>query len=86
MPIILQACQEDEVAYEYRHGVTSFGAFTYALAQELRSDRARKGIDANDLLDGVGERVEAMGYEQQPNLVGPEVIRNQVMKWCAKCG
>lgn len=32
MPLILQACSESEFAFEYRHGVISYGAFTYSLA------------------------------------------------------
>src|SRR6218665_873867 len=28
MPVLLQACDENESAYEYMHGVTSYGAFT----------------------------------------------------------
>src|SRR5262249_26085584 len=32
LPIIYEACKEQELAYEYRHGVTSYGAFTYSLS------------------------------------------------------
>ena len=32
LPVVYEACREQELAYEYRHGVISHGAFTYALA------------------------------------------------------
>ena len=39
LPIIVEACQEQELSYEYRDGATSYGAFTYSLAKELRRSR-----------------------------------------------
>jgi len=36
-PILLEACAEGELAYEYRHGVVSHGAFTFALCGALRA-------------------------------------------------
>ena len=32
LPLIIEACGEDEFSYEYRHGATSHGAFTFSLA------------------------------------------------------
>ena len=40
LPIIFEACQEQELSYEYRDGATSYGAFTYSLAKVLREVRA----------------------------------------------
>ena len=31
LPLIIEACGEDEFSYEYRHGAASHGAFTYSL-------------------------------------------------------
>ncbi len=39
LPLILEACGEDESSYEYKHGVTSFGAFTFALSKILRTEK-----------------------------------------------
>ena len=82
LPVIIQACQEDELAYEYRHGVTSFGAFTFALAQELRSAEARAGLSMDNLYERVALRLRQMGYAQRPNIVGPTQITQQPVQWC----
>lgn len=42
LPIILEACQEEQLSYEYRHGTQSYGAFTYSLAATLRASRGKK--------------------------------------------
>ena len=39
LPVILEACSEDQLAYEYKHGVTPYGAFTYLLSSRLRLRR-----------------------------------------------
>ena len=70
LPIIAQACQESELAYEYRHGVTSYGAFTYSLAAQIRK-AGRRGCSYETLIDLVATDLRALGYEQKPNLVGP---------------
>ena len=70
LPVLLQACQEDQLAFEYRHGATSYGAFTFALAQRLRSARDRPPGVRNlcaDLVDVLRE----LNYDQQPNVVAP---------------
>jgi hypothetical protein len=82
LPVIIQACQEDELAYEYRHGVTSYGAFTFALAQELRSAEARGGMNMDDLHERVALRLREMGYAQRPNIVGPALITQRPVQWC----
>ncbi len=72
MPILLEACQQDEKAYEYRHGVTSFGAFSYSLATILRRQERAKAISFSDLMKAVSAQLKELGYHQQPALVGPE--------------
>lgn len=71
MPVMFQACQEQELAYEYRHGVTAFGAFTYAFAQEFRARSATSGSTFKEISGAVAARLKSMGYEQMPGLVGP---------------
>ena len=39
MPILLEACMENQSAYEYQHGAVSYGAFTYALCESLNRGR-----------------------------------------------
>ncbi len=41
VPVLIEACQENQFAYEYRHGVVSHGAFTHSLCGVLR-DAARQ--------------------------------------------
>src|SRR5439155_1097822 len=42
LPIILEACREEELSYEYRDGAASYGAFTFCLARVLRETRSAK--------------------------------------------
>ena len=78
LPIIFQACQEDEYSYEYRHGVTSYGAFTYCLAKNLRRDRK---ITFQDLAQRTGEELHELDYDQTPALVGPKPLLRANVPW-----
>ena len=68
-PIVLQACQENELAYEYRHGVAAFGAFTYALTTIFRQVK-RQRPNFPELMGLVAERLHELGYAQRPAFVG----------------
>lgn len=75
LPIIYEACQEDQLAEEYQHGVTSFGAFTYCVTQTLRDARnSGDAITFQELLDQTSERLSKLGYTQKPAILGPEPI------------
>jgi hypothetical protein len=82
LPIILEACGEEELSFEYRHGAASYGAFTYSLVQVLRENR-RKGENLTfvRLKDGVQERLKALRYDQTPCLVGPKDIIDREVPW-----
>lgn len=77
LPVILQACQEDELAFEYRHGVTPYGAFTYALVQELRAVGPGHETSFVALGRAAARRLRDMGYDQRPDLVGPANVTGQ---------
>jgi len=82
LPMIYQACREDEFSYEYRHGVTSFGAFTYCLAAVLRRyGHQGEGISFEQLLRRVGKDLKELGYDQKPCLVGPRARRSREIPW-----
>ncbi len=82
LPVILEACQENQLSYEYRHGVQSYGAFTYSLAAELRAARAAGGNpDFIQLIDGVGKRLRRLKYDQTPNLAGAKDILRRPVPW-----
>jgi hypothetical protein len=82
LPVIYQACQEDEYAYEYRHGVTSYGAFTYSMAKTLRKHKARRrSLTFEGLVKAVTKTLETLRYDQTPALVGPKPLRNTRIPW-----
>lgn len=78
LPLIIEACQEKEFSYEYRHGVSSYGAFTFSLALELRK---RKRINFKRLIEVTAEKLAELGYEQRPQVLGPQVILNANVPW-----
>lgn len=74
MPLIIEACKEKEYSYEYRHGVTSYGAFTYSLTTILRDinrKQAHKKVSFKELVDLTSKQLGELGYQQTPQIVGP---------------
>ncbi len=87
LPIILEACQEQELSYEYRDGATSYGAFTYCLAKELRqSRRAGRNPSFHTLVQLTADRLRKLSYEQTPALVGPRLLLNRPVPWARTRG
>ncbi len=82
LPVLLYACRESQLAAEYRHGVTSYGAFTYCLTEMLDGERQRgRNPDFISLMDGVIVRLKALGYDQVPQCVGPKVVLSAQIPW-----
>jgi hypothetical protein len=82
LPVLLEACREDQFSYEYRHGVTSYGAFTFSLAQILRSERqAGKNISFEKLASLTADRLKLLKYNQTPCIVGPSKILKHAIPW-----
>lgn len=81
MPVLLQACAENEVAYEYRHGSQSNGAFTWTLAQVLRTQKSKSPLEWGKLIAEVRKRVQALGYKQTPQIACPKVILTAPIPW-----
>ena len=82
LPIIVEACQEQELSYEYRDGATSYGAFTYSLAKELRRSRqAGRNPSFRTLVRLTADRLRALNYEQTPALVGPTRLLREPVPW-----
>lgn len=72
-PVLLEACQENQLSYEYRHGVTSYGAFTYCLTRVFRQlKRSKKKVSFANLIELVRARLVELHYDQSPVIVGPE--------------
>lgn len=78
LPLIIEACSEEQFSYEYRHGATSYGAFTYALSKRLR---AAGSISFQKLVDETGLELAELGYQQKPAILGPTRIRNAKVPW-----
>lgn len=73
MPLIIEACDEKQYSYEYRHGVTSYGAFTYSITTILRDlNRKKKKVTYEQLMKLAAERLAELQFEQTPVLVGPK--------------
>jgi hypothetical protein len=82
LPVIFEACQENQLSYEYRHGVTSYGAFTYSVTQIFREyARKRKRITWKQLVRATHEKLERMRYPQNPVLVGPRQVLAEAVPW-----
>ena len=72
MPMLFEACQESELAEEYRDGNTPYGVFTYALMHALRGARDKQqGVSFADLLNRAMQLMRTLGFRQKPLLVGP---------------
>ena len=82
MPTIITASNEDQYSYEYRHGVTSYGAFTYALTHILSRQReAGKNPTISGLMTDVSGMLKRLHYQQTPQLAGPKAITGSRLPW-----
>jgi hypothetical protein len=82
LPVILEACQEAQLSYEYRDGATSYGAFTYSLAKVLRESRsAGTNPSFRALVRLTAARLRALDYDQTPALIGPRAFLGRAIPW-----
>jgi hypothetical protein len=85
LPLILEACGENEFSYEYKHGSHSYGAFTYSLATILRRlGRLGRTPSFQDLRDLVAQQLADLGYQQRPKILGPRGVRQTAVPWHVK--
>jgi len=82
LPILLEACQEQEFSYEYRDGATSYGAYTFCMAQVLRESRAH-GVNLSfaELSERVTQKLHRLKYNQTPELVGAKDRVTAKLPW-----
>ncbi|MDB5685487.1 MAG: peptidase caspase catalytic subunit p20 [Rhizorhabdus sp.] len=78
LPLVIEACGEAQSSYEYRHGATSYGAFTFCLASLLREER---DISFADLVAVTTERLKELRYDQLPQIIGPTIVVNAKVPW-----
>ncbi|MBV8141355.1 MAG: caspase family protein [Verrucomicrobia bacterium] len=80
LPVVLEACRENQLSYECTNGSTINGAFTYALVHEYRTaGRRRAATSFVELTRKISSRIKRLGYEEEPQLIGPsDVIEGPV--------
>jgi hypothetical protein len=82
LPILLEACQEEQLSYEYRDGVTSYGAYTFCMAKVLREQRGRgTNPSFQELSELVTAKLRRLKYSQTPNLVGAREQLKAKIPW-----
>lgn len=84
LPMILEACSEGELSFEYEHGSHSYGAFSYTLARVLRQHRAAGTTPTfTSLVAEVAAELPRLGYAQTPALTGPTALKASPVPWPA---
>jgi hypothetical protein len=82
LPMVYEACGEQEFAYEYQHGATAYGAFTYAMAAVLRRrGAAGEALTFAELLKETAKVLKELRYVQQPELAGPRGLQKAHVPW-----
>ncbi|MEL7487460.1 MAG: caspase family protein [Pseudomonadota bacterium] len=81
LPLILEACGESQLAYEYQHGVTSYGAFTFAIASILRRNAVSNPISFQKLMELTRDQLEDLQYDQIPQILGPNNVVKANVPW-----
>lgn len=71
VPTSIFAAGREELAAEYEHGSVSYGAFTFALAKQLRASRTAPSF--RNLITRVRSELRRLGYQQRPTVSGPRV-------------
>ena len=74
LPVIIEACQEGDLSYEYRDGTASYGAFTYSMVKNLR---ASPGLSFVRLVSHTAQTLKALNYAQEPQILGPDSVVNK---------
>ena len=82
LPLIIEACGEGEFSYEYRHGASSHGAFTFSLANILRRQNG-KAITFESLVAKTRDQLADLQYAQEPRILGPGHIVKSTVPWTA---
>ena len=80
LPVVLEACRENQFSYEYTNGSTTNGAFTYALVHEYRAAaRRRAPTSFVELTRKISSQIKRLGYEEEPQIIGPsDVVRGSI--------
>src|SRR3954452_16762458 len=71
LPVLIEACGERQLSYEYRHGTVSYRAFTYSIVKNLR---AAPTSSYSQIVARTTYTLKTLGYDQTPQLTGPTKI------------
>lgn len=78
LPVVMEACGDDQPSFEYRNGATVRGAFTCALTDVInQSEPGGMNVTFKKLMDLIKKRLGDLAINQQPQLVGPKRVLNQ---------
>jgi metacaspase-1 len=78
LPVVLEACGDDQPSFEYPDGATIHGAFTYALTNAIRQNGSGElNLTFKKLMDAIQVRLRDLGIGQQPQIVGPRKVLGQ---------
>jgi hypothetical protein len=82
LPLLLEACQENELAEEHRQGNTPYGAFTLTFVQTLRAERRRnRRPTPEQLIRRVRTSLRKLGHFQVPAILGPDSLVKKPFAW-----
>lgn len=82
MPVLLEACKEDQYAHEYRHGSHAYGAFTFSLVSIFRQMKEKKEtLSYEALVKATSNRIrQDLKFHQTPVLVCPKDKRTMPLQ------
>jgi hypothetical protein len=69
LPVVMEACREDQQSFEYAEGAVTQGAFTFALVEAFKEPEV---LSFRELERSVAKRLKDLGIDQQPQIVGPK--------------
>jgi metacaspase-1 len=79
LPVVMEACRDDQLSYEHADGAITHGAFTFSLVSEFKEPNL---LTFKKLGTQVTKNLKDQGVDQQPQIVGPKKILNRpVAQW-----
>jgi metacaspase-1 len=79
MPLVIEACNENEFSYEYKHGPISFGAFTWVLSGLIRKHSSKsKRFNFEKIVAEATSELKSLHYQQTPQITGPKAKKEEL--------
>jgi hypothetical protein len=78
LPVVMEACRDDQPSFEYPDGAMIRGAFTLGLTDVIKqAGSSGMNLTFKKLMEQIKKRLQDLGINQQPQLVGPEKVLNR---------